>query len=183
MWQSPQPASAKTLAPGDPLPFSLFGRAALLLPPQLVVTTTTPTVTRATQKRASADGAMRRMTNIEAQSAVDAKPTGTGASVWRATVKRQYEGMDSARAPEYSLVVPVYNEEDTLPELAAPARGLLDGSTARRGHPRRRREQRRSYELMPLREATRASSSCASRGTSVTRSRSPRASTSRRATP
>jgi glycosyltransferase involved in cell wall biosynthesis len=35
-------------------------------------------------------------------------------------------GMDSARPPEYSLVVPVYNEEETLPELLRRLGKLLD---------------------------------------------------------
>jgi glycosyltransferase involved in cell wall biosynthesis len=34
--------------------------------------------------------------------------------------------MDSARPPEYSLVVPVYNEEETLPELLRRLASLLD---------------------------------------------------------
>ena len=35
-------------------------------------------------------------------------------------------GMDSVRSPEYSLVVPVYNEEETLPELLRRLASLLD---------------------------------------------------------
>ena len=34
--------------------------------------------------------------------------------------------MESARGPEYSLVVPVYNEEETLPELLRRLASLLE---------------------------------------------------------
>ena len=92
--------------------------------------------------------------------------------------------MATAGRPEYSLVVPIYNEEDTVPELARRLAALLeqldgtaevilvdDGSSDS------------SYERMvAARAPIRASSSCASRGTSGTRSRSPPGSTSRPAT-
>ncbi len=92
--------------------------------------------------------------------------------------------MDSARPPEYSLVVPVYNEEETLPELARLA-SLLDrmdgecevilvddGSSDS------------SYELMAaVRETDARFKLLRLRGTSGIRSPSPRVSTSLRAMP
>jgi glycosyltransferase involved in cell wall biosynthesis len=37
------------------------------------------------------------------------------------------ERMNSEHRPEYSIVVPIYNEEETLPELVRRLTGLLDG--------------------------------------------------------
>ena len=87
--------------------------------------------------------------------------------------------------PTYSLVIPAYNEEGVIAELVArltEVMDALDGDAEAILVDDGSRD--RTYELMleAAQRRTRASGSSGSRATSATRSRSPPASTSRRAT-
>src|SRR3954468_9535164 len=62
--------------------------------------------------------------NIEAQRPADRKRVPTAQ-------RFNIEGVAAPAQPEYSLVVPVYNEEDTIAELVRRLSGLLDGLDGR----------------------------------------------------
>ena len=134
VWQSPQPASANTLrrasrhrrssSPESPLP-----------PPH-------PTMRKIATSEArgrSRAGRFGASGDIEAKSPVESETTTDRPGV-------QYGSRGGLDTAQYSLVLPIYNEEATIPELVRRL-GELDGQARRRrrGDPRGRREQR--FEL------------------------------------